>query len=128
MSTVHFVYIVRCADGTLYTGYARDPAQRAAAHNAGCGAKYTRSRRPVALVFSERCRSKSAALRREHALKHLTRSQKEALIGVPAKLQAVRVRMRSGREAFKGVRRTGEEGSTNVPRAVRRRTPSDTSD
>ena len=125
---MHFVYIVRCADGTLYTGYARDPAKRAVAHNAGCGAKYTRSSRPVALVFSERCPSKSAALRREHALKDLTRSQKEALIGVAAKRHAVRVRIRTGKDAFKGLRRAGEESSTNVPRSVRRRNPSFTSD
>ena len=77
---MHFVYIVRCADGTLYTGYARDPDKRIAAHNAGRGARYTNSRRPVILVLSQRCRSRSAALRREHKLKTLTRSQKEALI------------------------------------------------
>lgn len=74
------VYIVRCADGTLYTGYAVDPAQRCAAHNAGRGARYTAGRRPVALVYTEPCASVGAALRREHALKRLTRARKEALI------------------------------------------------
>jgi putative endonuclease len=77
---VHFVYIVRCADGTLYTGYARDPEARARAHNTGRGARYTSGRRPVVLVYSERCRSLGAALRREHALKRLRRAVKESLI------------------------------------------------
>jgi putative endonuclease len=65
---VHFVYIVRCADGTLYTGYTRDVERRIAAHNRGRGAKYTSGRRPVVLVYHERFRSLGAALRREHAL------------------------------------------------------------
>jgi putative endonuclease len=50
---VHFVYIVRCADGTLYTGYTRDPRARERAHNSGRGAKYTAGRRPVRLVYQE---------------------------------------------------------------------------
>jgi putative endonuclease len=54
---VHFVYIVRCADGTLYTGYARDPRARERAHNSGRGAKYTGGRRPVRLVYQEAFRS-----------------------------------------------------------------------
>ena len=77
---MHYVYIVRCADGTLYTGYARDPAAREAAHNSGRGAKYTAGRRPVQLVYREAFRSLGKALSREHALKQLTRAQKEALI------------------------------------------------
>ena len=77
---VPFVYIVRCADGTLYTGYALDVAQRCAAHNDGHGAKYTASRRPVTLVYQEEHPSVGDALRREAALKRLTRSEKEALI------------------------------------------------
>ena len=76
---MHFVYIVRCADGTLYTGYARDPEKRETAHNTGRGAKYTARRRPVALIYSEACPSRSAALKREYQLKRLTRAQKEAL-------------------------------------------------
>ena len=75
-----FVYIVRCADGTLYTGYARDPHARAAAHNRGRGAKYTAGRRPVRLVYVKACRSHGAALSQEHAIKQLTRAGKEALI------------------------------------------------
>jgi predicted GIY-YIG superfamily endonuclease len=76
----YFVYIVRCADGTLYTGYARDPREREKVHNAGRGAKYTAARLPVALVYSESCASVGEALRREHRLKRCTRTEKEALI------------------------------------------------
>jgi putative endonuclease len=79
MHYMHFVYMVRCADGTLYTGYARDPERRTNTHNAGRGAKYTAQRLPVSLVYSERCDSRSAALKREHEVKHLVRSQKELL-------------------------------------------------
>lgn len=77
---MHHVYIVRCADGTLYTGYARDPDQRVAAHNAGKGAKYTAARLPVTLVYREPCDSRSAALKREYQIKKATRAQKDALI------------------------------------------------
>lgn len=80
---MHFVYIVRCADGTLYTGYARDPEARVRAHNTGRGARYTSGRRPVEVVYVERCRSKGKALSREHALKRLPRDRKEALISSP---------------------------------------------
>jgi predicted GIY-YIG superfamily endonuclease len=77
---VHFVYIVRCADGTLYTGYARDPRAREKVHNSGRGARYTSGRRPVVLVYSKACKSRGAALSREHQLKQWTRRKKEALI------------------------------------------------
>lgn len=76
---MHFVYMVRCADGTLYTGYTCDPEKRAGTHNTGRGAKYTATRRPVTLVYSEECASRSAALKREHEVKRLTRAEKEAL-------------------------------------------------
>ena len=72
--------MVRCADGTLYTGFARDPEERVTVHNDGKGAKYTRSRRPVALVYVEQCESLSAALKRERQLKPWSRAKKEALI------------------------------------------------
>ena len=62
ITPVHFVYIVRCADGTLYTGYARDPIARERAHNTGRGAKYTAGRRPVQLVYQEAFRSAGKAL------------------------------------------------------------------
>ena len=78
---MHFVYIVRCADGTLYTGYARDPNARVKVHNAGRGARYTSGRRPVQLMYSESFESVGDALRRERELKRRSRAQKEALIG-----------------------------------------------
>ena len=80
MSAGHFVYIVRCSDGSLYTGYARDPLKRAEAHNEGRGARYTAGRRPVVLVYSEECESKGEALRREYAIKRSPRPAKEELL------------------------------------------------
>jgi len=77
---VHYVYILECADGTLYTGYARDPRQREAAHNRGRGARYTRGRRPVRLVYVRAFRSVGAALRREYAIKQLTSREKRDLV------------------------------------------------
>jgi len=77
----HFVYIVRCVDGTLYTGYARDPQARQIVHNSGRGAKYTSGRRPVTLIYVERFRSKRRALRREIEIKKWTRKRKELLCG-----------------------------------------------
>jgi putative endonuclease len=76
----HFIYIVKCADGTLYTGYARDPQARERIHNTGRGARYTRARLPVALVHVESFRSKSAALRREWQVKRWSRARKLTLI------------------------------------------------
>ncbi|MEZ4156550.1 MAG: GIY-YIG nuclease family protein [Candidatus Paceibacterota bacterium] len=77
----HFVYILRCADGSLYTGYARDLARREEEHNSSpLGAKYTRGRRPVKLIYSERLPTRSAALKREAEIKRLTRTQKLSLI------------------------------------------------
>ncbi len=74
-----WVYMLRCSDGTLYTGSAMDVDRRAAVHNSGRGAKYTRSRLPVEVVYREACPDKSAALRREWALKQLSRAEKLAL-------------------------------------------------
>jgi putative endonuclease len=78
---VYFVYIVRCADGSLYTGYARDPKARVKVHNTGRGARYTSGRRPVRLVYAEACETVGDALRREYALKRWSRMRKELLIG-----------------------------------------------
>jgi putative endonuclease len=75
-----FVYLLECADGTLYAGWTTDLAQRVAAHNRGAGARYTRGRRPVRLAYWEESESPSAALRREAALRRLSRRQKLALI------------------------------------------------
>ena len=77
-----FVYIVKCSDNTLYTGVAIDIEARVAEHNAGRGAKYTRSRLPVVLVHGEKARDKSTALRREHAIKRMRAAAKRSLIQV----------------------------------------------
>lgn len=72
-------YLLECADGTLYCGITNDLEKRIAAHNAGEGAKYTRGRTPVGLAHVEACEDKSAALRRERAIKRLSRLDKLAL-------------------------------------------------
>ena len=74
------VYLVRCADGTLYTGVTTDVARRVAQHNAGTASRYTRSRRPVVLAYQKRVGDRGAALRREIAIKKLSREEKESLI------------------------------------------------
>jgi len=84
---VHFVYIVRCNDKSLYTGYARDLRARLQLHNSGKGAKYTRGRRPVRLVYSEEFATVSDALKREHELKQLPRMMKQRLIREAARLR-----------------------------------------
>lgn len=76
----YYVYLLRCGDGTLYTGYTDDVERRLAVHQSGKGAKYTRSRLPVELVYSEALPDKSAALRREAAIKKLPREKKLALV------------------------------------------------
>ena len=75
-----FVYMLRCRDDSLYTGYTDDVERRLAVHNSGKGAKYTRSRLPVSLVYREACADKSTALKREYAIKRLKKPEKEALI------------------------------------------------
>ena len=77
-----FVYMVRCADDSLYTGVARDPEKRLAEHNDGpAGARYTRARRPVELVYVEAAADRSAACKREWAIKRLSRARKLRLVG-----------------------------------------------
>ena len=75
-----FVYILECVDGTLYTGWTTGLERRVSKHNAGKGAKYTRSRRPVKLVYHEEHLTRSSAMRREAAIKKLTRAKKLELI------------------------------------------------
>ena len=75
-----YVYMLRCGDGTLYTGVTDDVPRRLAAHRSGKGAKYTRGRGPLELVWQEEVTDKSAALRREYQIKRLSRSEKEQLI------------------------------------------------
>jgi len=75
-----FVYILECADGTLYTGWTTDLDRRVQAHNAGRGARYTRGRRPVRLVYWEHAADRGSAMRREAAIRRLRRRDKLALI------------------------------------------------
>ncbi len=74
-----YVYMLRCKDGSLYTGWTNDLQHRLAAHNAGKGAKYTRGRGPLYLVYTEELSDKETALKREAAIKKLTRAEKLAL-------------------------------------------------
>lgn len=76
----YFCYILECSDGTFYTGWTLDPALRLEKHNKGKGARYTRSRRPVHMVYVEECPDKASALKRERAIKALSRIRKQKLI------------------------------------------------
>ncbi len=76
----YYLYILRCGDNTLYTGIAADVDKRLAVHQSGKGAKYTRGRGPLTVVYREKCDDKSAALRREREVKALSRKEKLALI------------------------------------------------
>jgi putative endonuclease len=77
----YYVYILRCTDGTLYTGFSTDPEKRLQTHNTGKGAKYTRSRRPCSLVYTEAFDDRREALSREWHIKHeLSHAEKEKLI------------------------------------------------
>lgn len=91
-----YVYVARCVDDTLYCGIARDVAARIAAHDAGKGARYTRGRGPLAVVLTRRCRTKGDALRLEHAIKQLSRAEKEAVVRAPRRLAAVVRRIAQG--------------------------------
>lgn len=77
----HFIYIIECSDGSWYTGYTTDIARRVAEHNRGEGAKYTRGRTPVKLIYQESFNSRSNAQKREYEIKKLPRNKKEELIG-----------------------------------------------
>ena len=102
-----WVYMLECGDGSLYTGWTNDLARRLAAHQSGRGAKYTRGRAPVRLVYAEQCTDKSAALRREAAVKALPRARKlelarqweteEKAMAVAMDSQEARRRMEEGR-------------------------------
>ena len=109
MKPVHwFVYLVRCADGTLYCGVAKDVAARLAQHDAGKGARYTRGRGPLALIAKRRCASHGDALRLELAVKALPREEKERLANVRrfrAIAQTVSVASASRTDSGKGVGR-----------------------
>ena len=75
-----FVYVLRCADGTLYTGITTDVSRRCRQHNDGTASRYTRSRRPTRLVYQEAHPDRGSALRREAAIKALSRREKQALV------------------------------------------------
>ncbi len=83
-----FCYMVECSDGTLYTGWTTDPKRRVAAHNAGRGARYTKTRRPVQLVYVEAQPDRSTALKRERAIKKLPRAKKKQLINNGLKVES----------------------------------------
>ena len=99
-----YLYILRCADGTLYTGITTDPTRRVAQHNAGTASRYTRTRLPVVLVYRVGAATQSAALKREAAIKKLSRAEKELLIA--AKKSRVR----------KAKRASAPEASRAAPR------------
>lgn len=80
IQSTYYIYMIRCGDGTLYTGYSDDPEARLIAHKEGKGAKYTRGRGPLELVYTEECDSSSTAMRRERQIKKLPRAKKEQLI------------------------------------------------
>ena len=77
----YYCYILECADGTFYTGWTTDPPRRLEQHNRGRGARYTRSRRPVRMVYIEQLPDRSAAMKREHQIKRMKREKKERLAG-----------------------------------------------
>lgn len=77
---MNYTYIVECSDGSLYTGWTNNVEKRVEDHNNGKGAKYTKARRPVTLVYYETFHSKEEAMKREYAIKHMTREQKKKLI------------------------------------------------
>lgn len=77
---MHYVYIVRCSDDTYYTGYTNNLKRRIKQHNQGEGAKYTKGRNPVSLVYSKKFRSKSKAMQKEYEIKQLSRKEKIKLI------------------------------------------------
>ena len=78
---MNYTYTVKCCDNTLYTGWTTDLDRRIEAHNSGKGAKYTRSRRPVELIYAERFDTKQEAMRREWEIKQLSREEKLRLAG-----------------------------------------------
>ncbi len=112
----YHVYVLGCADGTLYTGIARDVAARLAEHQAGRGARYTRGRGPLKLLGSCRCASQGNALQLEWALKQLTRTAKLALLATPDGLahfgrrlraRLARAKRDSPRRSLRAPRRSG---------------------
>ncbi len=79
---MNYTYIVQCKDGSLYTGWTNNLEKRIKAHNEGKGAKYTKARRPVKLMYYEEFSSKEEAMRREYEIKHMSRKEKETIISM----------------------------------------------
>lgn len=77
---MNYTYILKCKDDSLYTGWTNDLKKRITSHNTGKGAKYTKARRPVELVYYEEFQTREEAMKREYAIKQLSRKEKEALI------------------------------------------------
>ncbi|XXT21586.1 GIY-YIG nuclease family protein [Sorangium sp. So ce429] len=117
MTAAWHVYILRCGDGSLYTGIARDVEARLAQHAAGRGARYTRGRGPLALVHVEAAADKGEALRREAAIRRLGRAGKEALAGGPHGERAAR------EPALRRARPTREESAADTRREAAERAP-----
>ena len=86
METLWYLYILRCRDDTLYTGITTDVEKRLEAHRSGKGAKYTRGRTPLELVYQEVCGSHSQALKREYQVKALSRAEKQKLLGTKGQM------------------------------------------
>lgn len=84
----YYCYMVECADGSYYTGWSTDPQKREKAHNAGRGARYTRQRRPVKLVYIEPVEDHSSALKRERAIKAMDHQRKKKMVDVAEKLES----------------------------------------
>lgn len=101
MEQPYFVYILRCADNTLYTGITNDLSRRVRMHNDGTGAKYTRGRGPVRLAYYEACGTRAEASRREYAIKRMPREEKLRL------MQAEDANIKNGEERPKDVPRSG---------------------
>lgn len=86
---MNYTYMLKCSDGTYYTGWTNDLQKRLETHNSGCGAKYTKPRLPVTLVYYEEFSTKEEAMRREYAIKQLSRKKKELLISSNCKSKDV---------------------------------------
>ena len=99
---MNYTYILTCADGTYYCGWTNDLDKRLKAHNQGKGAKYTRPRRPVVLSYYEAFETKHEAMRREYAIKHMSRTQKEHLIRETSPLRTGCLMPQSGTSSHSG--------------------------
>jgi putative endonuclease len=114
--TAWFLYVLRCGDGSLYTGIATDVVARLAAHAAGRGARYTRGRGPLTIAAKARCRDRSTALKVEYAFKQLSRADKDAVLARPRGLVGFVARRKPGPEARRKLRPSGGAAVPGGPR------------